>query len=164
MIIGLLVVILLQMPVAASLNILLVIIAALIVMAWSRRIRCDCRVRLVTAAEEAHIVDHGAPAILLAQKRQELEHQLIVCHVPLSENTLDLLEVPLGQLQCLNVLRRPPHMLILTVRTIYAKSASVVIALASDRPARVIALSCDVALTTQHVAVAPVLLLLQLLS
>ena len=83
------------MPVATSLAVLLIVISLVVVARI--RVSSDCRVRLISA-EETHIVDDGTPAILLTQKRQKLEHQLIVCYVSLSENTLDLFEVPLGQL------------------------------------------------------------------
>ena len=83
------------MPIATSLAVLLIVVS-LVVMARGS-VSSDCRVRLISA-EETHIVDNGTPAILLTHKRQKLEHQLIVCYVSLSEHTLDLFEVPLGQL------------------------------------------------------------------
>ena len=83
------------MPVATSLAVLLIVISLVVVARI--RVSSDCRVRLISA-EETHIVDNSTPAILLTQKRQKLEHQLIVCYMPLSEHTLDLFEVPLGQL------------------------------------------------------------------
>ena len=95
LVIRLCVVILRYLPVATSLAVLLIVIS-LVVMARVS-VSSDCRIRLVSA-EETHIVDNGTPAILLTQKRQKLEHQLIVCYVSLSEHTLDLFEVPLGQL------------------------------------------------------------------
>ena len=73
----------------------LLIVVSLVVMARGS-VSSDCRVRLVST-EETHIVDDGTPAILLTQKRQKLEHELIVCYMSLGEHTLDLFEVPLGQ-------------------------------------------------------------------
>ena len=141
----LLVILTLLMPIASIVAELGIVIAApSLVMAWC--IRGYCRVRLITA-EEAHVVDNSVPSVLLAEQRQEFKHQLIVGHMALSEHTLDLLEVPLGQAQRFNVLRWPPHMPILAVRPIYAEPTSVIIAFPANSTTRVVALCGNVTFT-----------------
>ena len=141
----LLVILTLLMPIASIVAELGIVIAApSLVMAWC--IRGYCRVRLITA-EEAHVVDNSVPSVLLAEQRQEFKHQLIVGHMALSEHTLDLLEVPLGQAQRFYVLRWPPHMPILAVRPIYAEPTSVIIAFPANSATRVVALCGNVTFT-----------------
>ena len=141
----LLVILTLLMSIASIVAELGIVIAApSLVMAWC--IRGYRRVRLITA-KEAHVVNNSVPSVLLAQQRQEFKHQLIVGHMALSEHTLDLLEVPLGQAQRFYILRWPPHMPILAVWPINAEPTSVIVAFPANSATRVVALCGNVTFT-----------------
>ena len=141
----LLVILTLLMSIASIVAELGIVIAApSLVMAWC--IRGYRRVRLITA-KEAHVVNNSVPSVLLAQQRQEFKHQLIVGHMALSEHTLDLLEVPLGQAQRFYILRWPPHVPILAVWPINAEPTSVIVAFPANSATRVVALCGNVTFT-----------------
>ena len=141
----LLVILTLLMSIASIVAELGIVIAApSLVMAWC--IRGYRRVRLITA-KEAHVVNNSVSSVLLAQQRQEFKHQLIVGHMALSEHTLDLLEVPLGQAQRFYILRWPPHVPILAVWPINAEPTSVIVAFPANSATRVVALCGNVTFT-----------------
>ena len=71
--------------------------------------------------------------------------------MPRLKHALDLLEVPLGQTQRLDVFWRPPDVPILAVRSIDAEAAPVIVALPANGPTWVIALSGNVTFI-DHVA------------
>ena len=74
----------------------------------------------------------------------------------LCEDTLNLLEVPLGKSQRFNVLRWTPHVLILAVRSIDAEATPVIVTLATDRPSRVVIFRCYIALSVISCPIMPI--------
>ena len=59
---------------------------------------------------------------------------LVVCHVLLREDTLDLVEVPVWDARNrVHLLGRPPHVSVLAIQTVYTESKSVIVALAMTR-------------------------------
>ena len=122
---------------------LLIVIGLIIIIAV---LSCGSPSALV-ATEQTHIIDEVAPAVLLAEQGEKLQHQLIICHVALREDALNLLEVPLWKPQRFDILRWASHVLILAIRSVDAKATPVIIALTTDRPSWIVIFSCYIALT-----------------